>query len=491
MNRRIGVSILVIIVVACIVLSVVSVIAAGALFFNQRVSNNEATELVKATLPKATPSPQMEPTTTSSLIDATPSPQDDTTSPTLQPQATSTQSDTKLDSDVLAQMEEIQAQVINVRGLQPNTEVNRILFSTSQLRERLVKDFREDYTPDEVEADKITLAAFGLLERDFDLTNFYIDLLTEQVAGFYDQETKEMVVVQGEGFKGPERLTYAHEYTHALQDQNYDIENGLNYNDDACEDDSERCAGIQALIEGDASLSELNWFFEYSTSQDQTEIFEFYEDINTPILDSAPAFLSEDFIFPYQEGFDFVQYLYDRGGWSAVNAAYEDLPLSTEQILHPERYPDDKPVIVTIPDLSEVLNDGWEEVDRDVMGEWYTYLMLSFGKDTNTRLETSDAKLAVDGWEGDSYVVYYNKAEESTVLVLQSLWDSNLEAEQFASAFNTYATSRFGAPVIEEAGSWEWKSTEGYSTFSIKEQFTTWIIAPEKEVTEVVQDLLE
>jgi hypothetical protein len=369
--------------------------------------------------------------------------------------------------------------------------VNRILFTNSQLRERLIEDFKEDYPSDEVEADKITLSAFGLLERDFDLSNFYIDLLTEQVAGFYDQETKEMVVVQGEGFQGPERLTYAHEYTHALQDQNFDIENGLNYNDDACEEDSERCAAIQALLEGDASLSELTWFFEYSTTQDQTEILEFYENINTPILDSAPAFLSEDFIFPYQEGFEFVQYLYDQGGWAAVNAAYDNLPLSTEQILHPERYPEDKPVKVLLPDLSDVLGDGWEIIDQDVMGEWYTYLVLSFGRDPGARLESSKAKSAADGWEGDAYVVYFNKENQTTVLVLQSLWDSVLEAEDFANAFQSYAINRFGASILEEPGTWVWAFNEGHSLFSLNQQWTTWIIAPERDMIESIRDSLD
>ena len=71
------------------------------------------------------------------------------------------------------------------------------------------------------------MAAFGLINPDFDLQNLYIDLYSEQIAGFFDIEENEMVVVQGEGFGGVERFVYAHEYTHVLQDQNFDIENGL------------------------------------------------------------------------------------------------------------------------------------------------------------------------------------------------------------------------------------------------------------------------
>jgi len=66
--------------------------------------------------------------------------------------------------------------------------------------------------------------------------------------------------VVGEQFGGMERLTYSHEYVHALQDQNYDIQYGLQYDTDPCKKDSERCAGVQALLEGDASLAQMDWF---------------------------------------------------------------------------------------------------------------------------------------------------------------------------------------------------------------------------------------
>jgi len=316
----------------------------------------------------------------------------------------------------------------------------------------------------------------------------YIDLLSEQVAGFYDNETKEMVIVQGKGFQGPERLTYAHEYVHALQDQNYDIRAGLSYSDEACEDDSERCAAVQALLEGDATLSELNWFREHGTSQDQSEILEFYNNYESPVLDAAPMFLAEDFIFPYEEGLNFVEYLYDHGGWGAVDQAYEHLPVSTEQILHPEKYPDDRPLNVAFPELSELIGTDWIEYDRGVMGEWYTYLILALGSEEASRQKEKVAARAADGWGGDAYAVYYHPSNQSTIMVLNTLWDSPDEATEFFKTFKDYAKVRFGRPVDNQKSFITWESQDGYHLMQRSGDQTTWILAPDSETAQAILD---
>jgi len=389
---------------------------------------------------------------------------------------------------VEGQMDQIQDQVIELRGLNPTSTVNRTLLSQEQLRQHVYEDLLEDYSPEEAIDDARVLSAFGLLSEDFDLYNFYQELYSEQIAGFYDQETKEMYVVQGEGFAGPERLTYAHEYIHVLQDQTYDIENGLNYNDESCEQDSERCAAIQALIEGDASYAEFAWYSENSTAEDRRQIAEFYTEFQSPVYDNAPAFMREDFVFPYEAGQEFVKALYEQGGWEAVNAAYANLPVSTEQILHPERYPEDMPEPVTLPDFSGVLGDGWSELEQGVMGEWYTYLILAYGLDEQGRLDIDRAKQAADGWEGDAYKVYYNESLGEPVVLLRTLWDSPSEAEEFANAFSDYATERFGNPVSEEEGSRTWQDGRSIINLRQEAETTTWVFAPDSSTAQLILD---
>ena len=478
-KKPILITCLVLLLTACLMLSCASMVGAGIWLMNVNTSAGFEEPISLAT-------PQDDTVDTPSLEPAGDSAETEALSNPEEAPSNSTSPETALDPAITRQMDEIQMQVILERGLKPSDTVDRQLYSSEQLRQKVLDDFAADYSPAEAQTDALTLAAFGLLDPDFDLYTFYIDLLSEQIAGFYDQETKEMVVVQGEGFGGTERLTYAHEYVHALQDQTYDIENGLNFNDEACEADSERCAALQALIEGDASLTELNWFFANATSQDQADIMEFYSQLDTPVYDSAPQFISLDFIFPYETGLNFVQYLYDNGGWGAVDRAYQDVPLSTEQILHPERYPDDKPIPVELPDLSEILGEGWEEFDRGVMGEWYTYLILAKGREESARLGESQAGDAAEGWGGDAYAVYYHEETQATVMVLLTTWDTPGDADEFADAFRDYANDRFG-----NASDDQWRGADGDHRFYQVVDTTAWILAPETETIDLIWQALD
>ncbi len=389
--------------------------------------------------------------------------------------------------EIALQMDEIETQVIVLRKLQPAGTVSRRLLSRAELRQKIENDFFEDYSQEEAQEDTIVLAALGLLDSGFDMFTFYQDLLSEQIAGQYDQNSKEMDVVQDSGFGGTERLTYAHEYTHALQDQNYDIENGLKYSSEACEEDSERCAAVQALLEGDASLLELDWFTNYATNQDLTDIQNFYQNYESPVYDSAPDFLREDFIFPYIFGQAFVEYLHVIGGWEAINDAYRDLPVSTEQILHPDRYPNDRPVEVEFPDLLSLLGDQWRELDSGVMGEWYTYLILAHGRDPEARLDDIEAQLASEGWGGDVYLVLHNEKDDAIVLVMHTSWESEIDARQFFDAFHQHSTARFGSPTSSSSNSASWTHPDGITGLSLDGQFTTWILAPDEATSLLVR----
>lgn len=478
-NRRILISLLVIIIACCVVVSLFSILGAGYLIWSSEpaVSFSPDTE-----------APQVqEPTQDQSRIDPNPTAIHDSTEqerPLEDPSEL-------IPPEVLVEMELIQRQVREYRGLETTGVFTRVLLTKNTLQQRVLDDFLEDYSEEEAKEDAIVLEAFGLLDSSFDLFNFYYELLSEQIAGFYDNETKEMVIVQGAGFEGTERLTYAHEYTHALQDQNFDFKDGLNYNDEACEEDSERCAAIQALLEGDASLSELNWFQNFATAEDKADIFSFLDSYQSPVLDSSPAFISEDFLFPYENGLTFVQYLYDHGGWDAIDEAYLNLPASTEQILHPEKYPGDAPISISLPGLELTIGEDWQLLDQGVMGEWYTYLILAHGLDPDARLNDSDSASAAAGWEGDSYVVYYEPENDSTIMVLRTLWDSQKEANEFFDAFKAYARERFGKPVVNNSNLISWENEFETHYLHIEDSFTTWILAPDANLANQIWTMID
>lgn len=393
--------------------------------------------------------------------------------------------------EVARVMDRIELEVMEYRGLQPTGPVTRVLMTPAQLHQRVVEDFFGDYTEEEARLDAIILSAFGLLERDYDLYTMYIDLYSDGIAGFYDPETQEMVIIQGDAFQGIERLTYAHEYTHVLQDQTYDLRNGLNWNDEACQIDSERCAAIQALIEGDASLSEITWLLEYATLEEYQQIFDSLDDIDMSTFEAAPAFIQEDFTFPYTHGYEFVNYLFDGGDWSAVDGAYGNLPTSTEQILHPERYPNDNPIPVPVPSLDAVFSGDWELVDSGVMGEWYTYLILGHGEDASARLGDFVAGEAAEGWGGDAYAVYYDETSGHLAMAMDMVWDSPAEAEEFIDAFEIFTSQRYTSPTSLQGGQIIWDTAEGYTALHFLGDRATWILAPNAEIGEAMWEAMQ
>jgi hypothetical protein len=133
-----------------------------------------------------------------------------------------------------------------------------------------------------------------------------------------------------------------------------------------------------------------------------------------------------------------------------VDAAYSDPPVTTEQILHPNRYPNDHPVALEVPDMAGILGDGWRFVYDGVWGEWTTYLMLS------EFLSTEQSVSAAEGWGGDYYLLYTDDAGQAVTLLVAQ-WDSIRDTQEFAAAANEYGNARFGESTPTETGGQMWQ----------------------------------
>jgi hypothetical protein len=466
--------------VVIIVLAISSLACAFIGLLNQAPTNTPIA------IPAHTQVPIEKTTSSPTSVKPTRTPYPTSDKPTKTPYPTSV-----LDSQLVSEIDLIQTQVVEERGLQPKHPVPVVLLSPDELRRNVVNDFLADYTDEKNTDDVHELSIIGLLDPGFDLRTLYINLYSEGIEGYYDNEIDEMFVVQGEGFQGPERLTYAHEFTHVLQDQNYDFKNGLNYNNDTCKADTERCAAIQALIEGDATLSEVIWYQNYATSQDKQQIDAFQNSLKLPVRDSAPAFLKEDFTFPYNQGFTFVMYVYRQGGDAAVDAVFLNPAVSTEQILHPNLYPSDTPIPVDLPDIASVLGEGWREVSRNQMGEWYTYLVLARGVDTNAQLVDATAAAAAAGWGGDEYLVLHNDATNATAFVMKTVWDNTNDAVEFNSAFQKYANIRFGINAANQGDTLTWSYQAGYTSLYLSGDTTIWITAPDVTTAQTISGQIQ
>lgn len=333
------------------------------------------------------------------------------------------------------QFDEITQEVSDIRGLPIEDEVVEDFLPRDQLRDQLLQDFDADYPVAEREADQELLATLGMIPEGLDLGQLYLDLYTEQIAGFYDPKANELFVIAGDGeLSALDEVTYAHEVTHALQDQAYDLEAiRAPY-----EEDDDALLAITALVEGDAVSVQLDYLLGHPALLARYTV-EATQLGAMPQLDSAPPVIREALLFPYTAGQAFVAALKAEGGYAAVDAAYADLPVTTEQILHPEKYTGerDEPAAVDLPDLQPTLGDGWEQIDANDFGEFQIRIMLE------GELPTGTAEDAAAGWDGDQYA-FYTKGDEE-VLAWQSVWDSEADATELATALQAYDEARYDA----------------------------------------------
>ncbi len=409
---------------------------------------------------------------------------------TEEPTATDEPAVSNFPEEMLDTATAIEEQVQDLRGLTATEDFSRELISEAELAETVRNEFFADYTEEEAQQDALSLATLGLLPPDFDLKQWYTDLYSEQIAGYYDDEIKTMFVVQDTGFGGYEKLTYAHEYTHVLQDQVYGFDDILDMSEEACQADSEKCAAIQALIEGDAVTSELLWFSENGTRQDYNDIMDMYDSFESPVMDSAPPYMEADLYFPYEAGPVFVESFTDEGGYASLAEVYDNLPVSTEQIMHPERYPDDT-IPVDLPDMTDILGEGWTLYDQNVMGEWYTYLILNKAYDLDWQLSDETAGEAAEGWGGDAYAIYLNEETNQVVFILDYVWDSFADAEEFATAFRSYADARWNSTDSSILGHYAWTGADGVIDFFQNGDRAVWVIAPDTQIIESLMFELE
>ena len=325
----------------------------------------------------------------------------------------------------------IRDQVEAIRGLDPTADVEPVTIDEAQLLENLEVEIDAQQTPEEMALSEDLLDTLGLIPEGSSIKELTLDLLAGQVAGYYSPERDELFVVSrtGETVGPVERATYAHEFTHQLQDQTYDL-GSLDTTD---LDQSDRALAQLALIEGDATWVQLEWLQANLTPEELGELIAASLDPEAlAALNNAPAYLRETSLFPYQDGLTLVQRLIAEGGggYEAVNAAFDDPPDSTEQVLHPDKYVQrEAPIEVRIPSgIAGQVGEDWSETARDTLGELILRIWL-----TEYGVSAEGARRASEGWGGDRLVLL--RADDGSLAIgLKTTWDTADDALEFATA---------------------------------------------------------
>lgn len=332
----------------------------------------------------------------------------------------------------------IQPAVAELTGFPEGEPVEVAVMSRAELREYAIWCMEMGYPDDELVRRSRSLAMIGLLPEDYDLAAGMIDLVGEQAAGLYDPYGKAFngILNLSPVLMSPQyqRLIISHELAHALQDRMIDIlahaEVGLT--------DMDYEYGLRAAIEGMATMVMLAYMedIELDETPDarsyiRTSFAQTSSSSGMEATAHTPKYLTELLISPYAEGGAFVQAWYRANPDLKLADLLRNIPASSEQVLHPEKYLEpDQPTPIDLAGIESELPEGWNPFYANTLGEFDLLILFSLHDETS-----ADAAEMAAGWDGLRFRVLEDQ-DGQLVLLGCSVWDSGLDAEEFEMGFS-------------------------------------------------------
>jgi hypothetical protein len=347
-------------------------------------------------------------------------------------------------------------------------EVKRRLISRDQVEKYILEKFHDDKDTKRMQREEIVLKKFGLLDRDFQLQPFLVSLLKEQIAGYYDNKTKTVNLLD---WVSPEeqKPVIAHELTHALQDQHTDLDKWEPDEPDTIAknvtEDNERVASDErdtardAVLEGQAMAVYLDYTLKphgksLLTSPDVMQNFKDSTDDSqsSPVMDRAPLLLQESLLFPYRDGLGFEQRLLkDKGAQYAFAGVLDRPPSTSYEIMNPRAYERSATVpLLRMPDVHPLLDADYHPYDIGVMGELDVRILTELfgGPDEATKLTPQ--------WKGGLYYAVQSRkaltaeqqaATSSVALIYLSAWRTEGAARDFAALYARQLSTKYSGVV--------------------------------------------
>ncbi|MDQ1404758.1 MAG: hypothetical protein QOG55_387 [Acidobacteriaceae bacterium] len=334
-------------------------------------------------------------------------------------------------AEFAAAADEVLAQMSEITGLKLRTPVKKTLRSREEIRAYVINEMNEDKQPAERYASARSAEAFGLLPKGFDIDSFMIELLTEQIAGLYDPKAHEFYIADWIPL-ADQKMVMAHELTHALEDQHFQIETWAK----AARPNDDGELAREAVLEGSAMAAMIDYLLNESgrSLKDLPDIDPgmLVGDMgSTPGLKKAPPFLKDALVFPYFAGLTFSADLLKNSGWKDLPEVFSKPPISTQQVMHPALYRAGKtPATEHLPDVGKLLGPDWTMLEENIMGEfgWKEVLKQFLGENR--------AKALAAAWDGDRYVVYEHKRTKRLVLVSLLRLNNAAEAVRFFGQYS-------------------------------------------------------
>jgi hypothetical protein len=327
---------------------------------------------------------------------------------------------------VLAQIDKYMEELTRITGLKAREKVEFAVLSREKVNAFLKSRVTEVASPEEIRREELALKKFGLVPDDFDLAKSTVDIFTEQAVALYDYHRKKLYLTDWTPSETQEPAL-VHELAHALADQNFRLDRYLkkaNENDDGS-------LARMAVMEGQAT-----WLMTEYTARKMGQSLKGAGPVveamsrmaNTPagqfpVFEQAPLYMRETLLFPYTKGMLFQQAVVDKLGERAFSEVFLRAPVSTQQILHPEKYFSKE--APSLPALPEFRAKGYKRIIDGTVGELDHAILLT------QYVSQGEAMTLAPKWRGGRYAVYETRDRASAVLAYASAWESAAAAGEY------------------------------------------------------------
>ena len=341
-------------------------------------------------------------------------------------------------AEFLQAADEVLVEMSKLLSLPILSPLKKSLRSREEIRAYLLQKMKEDKDANKRYADQKSMEKFGLLPKDYPLEQTLVKVLTEQIAGLYDPDSKEFFIANW-NTEADERMVMSHELTHALHDQHFHIDKWT----DAAKPNDDAELARDAVVEGSAIAAMIDYILRGKGSvRDLGELdpsMMMGDPDSSPELAKAPKVLQDELLFPYLAGETFTQrVLKASSGWPDFHKVYENPPVSTQQIMHPDLYLHGVvPPKIALPETAGLISADWKKLDENNMGEFGLLEIFKqfLSKDRSTSLAAA--------WAADRYALFENQKNKRTLLIFRVRLGNDADAARFFGAYSEVLESKY------------------------------------------------
>ncbi len=335
----------------------------------------------------------------------------------------------------------IMLQISEHTGRKPDLDVKKAFTTKEDVIKYVKTQLDQQYKGDEFLVEESLLKIFGIYDWETSYKEKLLNLLEEQVGGYYDPEKKTMYLSDWLPESIQETIL-AHELFHAVQDKNYDILKYLKMDNK----NSDAKVAVASVLEGEATAIMMDYMLVMKMGKKEMEFDKIpnleklmemqmsMQNNSMPTLSKSPKMIQQSLVFPYLKGLSFVKYIKQSSGWKGLNDVYKRVPISTEQILHPEKYlNNEKPIEIKVKNPEKLFKNS-KLLGETILGESFFHTL--FNTDDIDKTNKDDA----NGWGGDKVFIFREKENTFALLVYEG--DSEELNSKHFDSLNLYLNSK-------------------------------------------------